>query len=119
MSKTFSVPLLNSMSHTEESKRILTLREKNRGRSIFLRTAILKFATARGFELVDILNSDRPEYITVKYWQRITETQERATAKLYFVDCNFAVAFFWLRSLPEFKYCNKSELMREIILSHQ
>ena len=119
MSKIFNVPLLNGMSHTDETSKILALYTKYGERSTFIRASILEFANKRKYKHLNILGCDRPKYIIAKNWKKIVETQEKATKKLYFVDCNFAVAFWWLRSLPEFKYCNKSELMRKIIIDCQ
>lgn len=118
---TFNVPLLNGMSHNNETRKILKPYAKARRQSIFLRTSILAFAITRGYKPVEILDCNRPKYVASKDWQRIKVMQEKAQSKIYYADCNFAVAFFWLRSLKEFQhYKKKSHLMREIIITqHQ
>jgi len=118
MSKIFCVPILNAMVHNNKTREILKPYKEQRKQSEFIREAILDFAFKREFMygMNHILADDRPKYITSIIWQRIMAAHN----KTHYIKFGYAVAFYWLLSLPEFESYSKSKLMREIIITqHQ
>jgi hypothetical protein len=117
MGNMFSVPILGAVAHSEETKKILTPYAFNRRQSFFIRKAIVSFAKGKDFDEMNNIGFEmnniglRPKYIPVSIWQKIIKSQQKS----YGVNYTYAIAFYWLLSLPEFKGYNKSKLMREII----
>jgi hypothetical protein len=110
LSKIFSVGILNAMSHSQETREILRPYARQRRQSRFIRESILTFAGKMNFKQINI-DKDRPEYIEPKMWQKIADAHKKS-----YIDYNYAVAFFWLLSLPQYEDYNRSKLMREIIV---
>ncbi len=115
--KLFSIPILNTMSHNEETIKVLRPHVRQREQTKFIRNAILDFAFSKGFMhgMNTILENKRPDYINDTIWQKIMDAHQ----KTHYIKFGYVVAFYWLLDLEEFKDYNKSKLMREIILSHQ
>ncbi len=116
-SKLLSIPILNNMYHSEETKRILKPYVKHRRQSEFIRNAILDYAFERDFiyGMNVILENKKPDYINDAIWQKVIAAHE----KTHYIKYGYVVAFYWLLSLAEFRNYNKSKLMREIILARQ
>jgi hypothetical protein len=116
MSKLFSVSVLGAFSHNNETRKVLEPYRKQRKQSKFIRDAIINFALDRGYELVKLGKESHPfhlrQIISRETWDKIHRLHVRGN-----IDYNFAIAFYWLSSLPDFKGYNKSKLIREIILS--
>jgi hypothetical protein len=110
MGNMFSVPILGAVAHSSQTKKILTPYAFNRRQSFFIRKAIVSFAKGKDFDEMNNIGL-RPKYIPVSIWQKIIKSQQKS----YGVNYTYAIAFYWLLSLPEFKGYNKSKLMREII----
>lgn len=117
MSNMFSIPILGAMAHSLKTKQILAPHVSNREQSEFIRMAIMRFADKQ------IKNNNnfsteyvkKPKYIDSAIWQQINTLQQKS----YRVNYLYAIAFFWLLSLPEFANYSKSKLMRTIIESEQ
>lgn len=113
----YSVSILGAMVHSEKTKEILAPYLKKRKQGEFIRKIIMSFAIDRGFtrDENNIYAIKKPRYITTKAWQAIVAAQ----GKSYRIDYIYAIAFFWLLSLSEFKHFNKSKLMKHIISQYQ
>jgi hypothetical protein len=111
MNKVFSVGILNAMSHDNRTREILAPYARQRRQSRFIRESILDFAGRMDFKPINI-DSKRPKYIKSDMWSKISAAHKKS-----YIDYNYAVAFFWLLSLPRYEGYNRSRLMREIIIS--
>lgn len=112
--KLFSIPLLGVIQHTEETKEILAPYAKERKQSEFVREAIIKFANNLGFDYIFgyvWLGKIKPNYIPTLVWQQILIKQQKS----YGVDYTYAIAFYWLKSLDQFKHYCKAKLVKEIV----
>ncbi len=110
MKKSFSIPLLGYVLHTDETEKILTPYAQNRTQSEFVRKAIIKFADNVGFDYISF-DTVKPDYISAKHWQQIQTKQQKS----YGVDYTYAIAFWWLKSQSQFQHYNKSKLIKEIV----
>jgi hypothetical protein len=110
--KLFSVPIIGAVTHSEKTLEILVPYSEDRKQSEFIRDSILAFAFKKGFNGLSIEN--RPEYIPAKLWRKIV----RAHLKSYYINYIYAIAFYYLLSLPKYEGYNKSKLLREIIEAH-
>jgi len=109
MVKMFSVPIIGAFNYSNSVREILDeyrLREKQ---SAFVRDAIMAVAQGKGFEPGDY--QQKPDFISIKLWDKIQLAQQKS----YRVDYTYAIAFLWLRQLDEFRNLNKSKLIRSII----
>jgi hypothetical protein len=107
--KTVTLPLLNLITLDDETKRILSLAESRRKLEL-VRKAILSFATEQGYCLPD----SKPAYIPDDKWQKVQQAKNKHRS----VNYSYVVAYFWLKSLPEYSYRQKSEIIREAIKSY-
>lgn len=105
----FSVPVLGALYHSEETKRILTPYAMKRLQTVYVREAILEFARDKGFDAT--WQTSKPKYVTKSDWQKIDKLQQKSNR----IDYIFLVAFYWLKSLSEFRHHKKSKLIRTII----
>lgn len=108
-SSLFSVPFIGAVIHTPETKKALASTDNS---TLFIRDKIISFAKKLGFEPLNY-GDNKPDYIDDNLWSKIVI----ANQKSYYVDYNYAIAFYWLKSLPEYQSYTKSRLIRDIILS--
>ena len=111
--KSFSIPLLGVMKHTEETRAILAPYAQDRKQSEFVRRAIIRFADEAGFDhfAFDIVTNVRPEYIPENHWNEIVTKEQKS----YGVDYTYAIAFWWLKRKSEYRHYNKSKLVKAIV----
>lgn len=110
----FTVPVLGTLWHSRETEKILEPHTEGRQKSKYVRDAIMKFATNKGFQYSNDDNVEdvrKPLYLTIDIWIQIKTLQRKS----YNVNYIFLVAWFWLQQLSEFDGYNKSKLIREII----
>lgn len=103
---TLRIPLLNLITLDEETQKVIDQLEDGK-KSGFVREAIVSRAGQLGFERP----TQKPPYVPLHKWQAV----QKAEAKNRSVDYSYVVAYFWLKSLPEYSYRQKSEIVREAI----
>lgn len=111
MRKLFSVPIIGAAAHSEKTKQILARHVTSRNQSEFIRDSIMALAIRKKFGPFPVSRVKKPEYIAQSIWQKIITLHQKS----YYIDYIYAVAFYYLLSLPEFTGYNKSKLLREII----
>lgn len=113
--KFFSIPVLGVLKHSKKTREILEPYAAQSKQSCFVRDAIVSYASRRGFAYNDSTNGNRPNFVPAQVWNKILDLQ----AKSKRVNYSYVIAFYWLKSLPEFTLHPKSKLFREIIECHE
>ena len=106
MKEVISLPLLSQIVLDDETIEILKTVE-DRKRSEFIRKAIMSLAIEKGHKSLH----SNPVYMPAKKWNEVIEHQEKSRR----ADYNYVVAYFWLKSLPQYGFLQKSEIVRMAI----
>ncbi len=109
----FRIDPFGSVAHNEETLKMAGKMKSWGGWSSFVRIAIVKYAEDFDFDFLVNLKeyTVKPDYLNDEQWQ-VFRTLVKSSKS---VDYTYFLAFFWLKSLPEFRYINQSDLLRKII----
>ncbi len=116
---------LSSIRHTKETQGIMFVQLEIENDSDFIRKSIVHLAQKNGFTDKPII---QPSYITMDKWIRIRELDLRSFIQINGkmvkargdrgVDYTYLYAFWYLRSIPEYKHPTSAELQRLAIIDY-
>lgn len=105
---TFRVALLPGVAHSSETMRIL---DNKIPTSHLVREAILHKARKTNYQ---VSNGEKPYWLLSERWKRYQAAQSNSR----YIDYSYYLAFYWLKSLPKFRYISSGSLIRLVLVEY-